>query len=160
MNQIEQRLEALETSRIRFRWLCVLSVVLMPLVGLLAGAGIQGAIGTNSEAVPSRVVTRSLVVVDDQNRPRLDLGYDDVIGPHLFLRDSAGMPMLALTAPRASGVITILDSNGHSVAMLSRSGSGDGQLKLSDSQGRTIARMGQWAGLSQPAMKLYPIEVE
>ncbi|MBG83534.1 MAG: hypothetical protein CMJ40_03185 [Phycisphaerae bacterium] len=127
----------------------------------MAGAGLQKGAGNGGEAVSSRLVTRSMVVVDDQNRPRIDLGYDEGIGPHVFLRDERGLPMLALTAPRASGIVTILDTQGRSVAMLSRSGSGDGLVKLSDSSGRTIARIGRWAGQAEPGIEFYPrVEVD
>lgn len=160
MNHIEQRLAALEVSRSRFRGLCLLSMLLLPLVGLLAGAGLQKGLGNNREAVPSRLLTRSMVVVDDQNRPRIDLGYDEAIGPHLFLRDEHGLPMLALTAPRSSGVVTIMDSEGRAVAVLSRSGSGDGLLKLSGADGETIARFGKWAGQAEPGIELYPSEAK
>ena len=160
MNQIEQRLAALEASRTRFRCLGLLSLLLLPLVGLLAGAGLQKGLGNEGEAVSSRLVTRSMVVVDDQNRPRVDLGYDEGIGPHVFLRDERGLPMLALTAPRTSGVVTILDSEGRSVVTLSRSGSGDGLVKLSDASGRTITRIGQWAGQTEPGIEFYPIEAD
>ncbi len=158
MNQIEERLAALEASRTRFRCLCLLALLLLPLAGLMAGAGLQKGLSNEREAVSSRLVTRSMVVVDEQNRPRIDLGYDEGIGPHVFLRDERGLPMLALTAPRTSGVVTILDSQGRSVAMLSRSGSGDGLVTLSDSSGRTIARVGRWAGQTEPGIEFYPVE--
>ncbi len=160
MNQLEQRLAALEASRTRFRWLSLLLMLLLPVAGLLAGASFQNDLKNGREAVAARVVTRSLVVVDEQNRPRIDLGYDEAIGPHVFLRDERGLPMLALSAPRESGVVAILDSDGHAIAMLSGSGSGDGHLKLSDAQGKTMARIGLWAGQDKPGIEFYPTEVE
>lgn len=153
MNQIEQRLVALEASHARFRWLSLFLMLLLPMAGLLAGAGLQEGFGKEPEAVPSRIVTRSLVVVDDQNRPRVDLGYDEAIGPHVFLRDERGLPMLALSAPRASGVVTILNGDGHAIAMISGSGTGDGLLKLADAKGGTMLSLGRWAGMAEPGLE-------
>lgn len=157
MNDVEERLHRLERDRARFRLVWVPMLLALPVLVMLAGAGLGGkqVNRAGDDTIVDRVVTRSLVIVDEANRPRIDLGIDSTLGTHVFMRDEDGVPLLALTAPRASGSLTVFDRNGHAVAVLTASTAGDGLLRLSDAEGRTMARLGRWIGRDDPGVEFY-----
>ena len=155
MHQLEARIQRLERSRSR-QWLVVVAMLSgLPLLMALAG---NGLISSDHSAVSDRVVTRSLVIVDESNRPRIGLSVDEEIGSSIFIRDETGRPAVSLAALNSGGSISILNEKGKQVAVLSSSGSGDGLLRLSDSQGRTVARVGRWAAEEQAGIKFYQHE--
>ena len=152
MHQLEVRLQRLERSRSR-QWLLVLAILSgLPVLLALAGTGL---VPSGEPAVSERIVTRSLVIVDEQNRPRIGLGVDAEIGGRMFIRDETGRPAVSLAALNSGGSISILNEEGQQVAVLSASGTGDGLLRLSDKQGRSLARIGRWAGEDDPGIKFY-----
>ena len=157
MDHVEVRLRRLERERTMVRLLGLPFLCVLPLVFLLAGAGTdQGNMKRDkNEAIIDKLVARSLVLVDESNRPRINLGIDSSIGAHMFLRGEDGSPMLALAAYNSSGSIAVLDREGHAIAFLTASGSGQGLLRLADAAGRTIARLGQWSGQQEPGVEFY-----
>ena len=157
MNDVEKRIRRLERDRVRFRLVWLPMGFVLPVVVLLAGAGLNrvGLKGDHSEVIADKVVTRSLVIVDEANRPRIDLGIDPTVGAHLFMRSEEGVPLLAMTAPEASGSVVVLDQDGHAVAVITASQGGDGLLRLADAEGRIIARLGRWAGQDEASIKFY-----
>ncbi|MBG79272.1 MAG: hypothetical protein CMJ39_01005 [Phycisphaerae bacterium] len=152
MHHLEARIQRLERSRSR-NWLLILAILSgLPLLMALAGTGL---IPSGDSAVSERLVTRSLVIVDESNRPRIGLGVDEEIGSSIFIRDETGRPAVSLAALSSGGSISILNDKGQQVAVLSTSGTGDGQLRLSDSQGRTVGRIGRWAGEEKAGIRFY-----
>ena len=129
------------------------------MAALLALAG-AGLVPPGQPAVSERLVTRSLVIVDEANKPRIGLGVDAEIGGRIFLRDETGRPAVSLAALSSGGSISILNEQGQQVAVLSASGSDDGLLRLSDRQGRTMARIGRWAGEDDAGINFYRQEQE
>ena len=97
-------------------------------------------------------MTRSPVVVDDQNRPRViwvttrRSGLTSSFGMNAAFRCSPCRPL-------TSGVVTILNGDGHAIAMISGSGTGDGLLKLADAKGGTMLSLGRWAGMAEPGLE-------
>ena len=161
VDNVEARLSRLERTRgMRQIWMPLLCI--LPMVCLLAGAALDQGRENNkrNEVIADKLVTRSLVLVDDANRPRIDLGIDPEVGAHMFMRGEDGVPMLTLTAAGESGSVAILDSDGHAIAFLTASSNGQGLLRLSDAEGRTIARVGQWAGRAAPGIEFSGQTVE
>ena len=151
MDHVEERLRRLERTRgIRMAWMPILCS--LPFILLLAGASLDRAsiVRDGGNQITERLVARSLVLVDERNRPRINLGIDPSVGAHMFLRDEEGVPMVTLRAGNESGSLAILDADGDAIAFMTVSSEGHGLLKLADSSGRTIARIGHWAGRQHP----------
>ena len=153
MHHLEARIQRLEQSRSRQWHLLLGGFTALAALFALAGAGF---VPSGQPAVSERVVTRSLVIVDEANKPRIGLGVDAEIGGRIFIRDQTGRPAVSLTALSSGGSISILNEKGQQVAVLSASGTGDGLLRLSDRRGSTFTRIGRWAGQDEPGMKFYP----
>ena len=139
MNTTGERLDRLERGRRRDRLVIAALAMGLPGLGLLAAAVVPSA-----PAVSDRLVTRSLVIVDEQNRPRIDLGTDAALGARVFLHDAEGQPLVGLSTGQDTGALTIFDARGRAVASLGASSTGDGRLRLTAPDGRAIVRLGRW----------------
>ena len=143
MDTTEERIERLEQARRRDRRMIIALALGLPATMVLSGAILPRG---GAPAVSSRLVTQSLVIVDQDHRPRIDLGTDPDLGARLFLHDAEGHPLVGLSGQPGSGSFTIFDQTGHAVAALGSSGMGAGLLRLSDPRGQTNVRLGQWGG--------------
>ncbi|MCH2134136.1 MAG: hypothetical protein MK116_10340 [Phycisphaerales bacterium] len=153
MHELEERIRRLEGGRARFRLAAVALVPALIALGVLAGAALDQP---HQSPIKDQVMARSVVIVDDENRPRIDLGVDASLGSRIFIRDEQGIPVLTFTTMGGGGSITVLDRAGLPVARLSASTTGDGLLRLSDKSGHTITRLGRWGDRKAPGLEFYP----
>lgn len=131
MQAIEARLEAIEQSNRRWKWLSLaLGVALLFVTGVAADGQ-----GNN---VPEVIYARKFVAVNDRGEPVAFMGHTKNVGMVSVASPDGGLLVVASANDQGDGIITTYNDEGHRLVTMGAGRSGDGHLAIFDQDGKQI----------------------
>jgi hypothetical protein len=133
MSSLQTRVERLERRANRRLWLTAICSV-----------AIGAWLGAAADPTTKTLIASSLVIVDADGRPVIDLAASPEGGGRLHVRDASGVAGAVLSSDDRGGAINLFDAQGSRLARLGASPTGDGMLLLSSGDGHPLVRAGRW----------------